>query len=276
MNAEQKERAIQLITTWRTRSITTRPDESAAYGDCMTDILQELVDADDKFKTSVLAAINAAAPNARHVEVDGQPVFFSRSGDDITDTHTLTPCPHCGGSGAAEDCAPEPEPFGYFKSEPFGWTDCAETDDGAIALYTAPPAPSVLDGWRSAIAKEFPLYDEDGLDEDKHCCEWVMLQERKRLHKILAAPTPAEAPADVARDAERYRWLRTHGLQRAWVSLGTDFEGDNFASFRCEFNLPEPPNLPYEDDEGLPWADKDFDAAIDAAIEREILGGTEK
>lgn len=25
-------------------------------------------------------------------------------------------------------------------------------------------------------------------------------------------------------------------------------------------------NLPYEDDEGLEWADKDFDAAIDAAI----------
>ena len=41
--------------------------------------------------------------------------------------------------------APESEPFGYFKAEPFGWTDCAETDDGAIALYTAPPAPSVLD-----------------------------------------------------------------------------------------------------------------------------------
>ena len=35
------------------------------------------------------------------------------------------------------------EPFGYFKAEPFGWTDCAETDDGAIALYTAPPASSV-------------------------------------------------------------------------------------------------------------------------------------
>jgi hypothetical protein len=28
-----------------------------------------------------------------------------------------------------------PEPFGYFKSEPFGWTDCAETDEGAIPLY---------------------------------------------------------------------------------------------------------------------------------------------
>lgn len=33
------------------------------------------------------------------------------------------------------------EPFGYFKAEPFGWTDCAETDEGAIALYAAPPAP---------------------------------------------------------------------------------------------------------------------------------------
>ena len=28
-----------------------------------------------------------------------------------------------------------PEPFGYFKAEPFGWADCAETDEGAIPLY---------------------------------------------------------------------------------------------------------------------------------------------
>lgn len=27
------------------------------------------------------------------------------------------------------------EPFGYFKAEPFGWTDCAETDEGAVPLY---------------------------------------------------------------------------------------------------------------------------------------------
>jgi hypothetical protein len=31
-------------------------------------------------------------------------------------------------------------PFGYFRAEPFGWTDCAETDEGAIALYERPPA----------------------------------------------------------------------------------------------------------------------------------------
>ena len=29
----------------------------------------------------------------------------------------------------------KPEPFGYFKAEPFGWTDCAETDEGAWPLY---------------------------------------------------------------------------------------------------------------------------------------------
>ncbi|MEN6630012.1 MAG: hypothetical protein ABFC42_10230 [Sulfuricella sp.] len=28
-----------------------------------------------------------------------------------------------------------PEPFGYFKAEPLGWTDCAETDEGAWPLY---------------------------------------------------------------------------------------------------------------------------------------------
>ena len=33
----------------------------------------------------------------------------------------------------------QPEPFGYFKAEPFGWTDCAETDEGAVALYQVPP-----------------------------------------------------------------------------------------------------------------------------------------
>ena len=27
------------------------------------------------------------------------------------------------------------EPFGYFRAEPFGWTDCAETDDGAVPLF---------------------------------------------------------------------------------------------------------------------------------------------
>ena len=36
-----------------------------------------------------------------------------------------------------------PEPFGYFKAEPFGWTDCEESDEGAIALYDRPQAEPV-------------------------------------------------------------------------------------------------------------------------------------
>ena len=27
------------------------------------------------------------------------------------------------------------EPFGFFKATPFGWEDCAETDEGSVALY---------------------------------------------------------------------------------------------------------------------------------------------
>ena len=40
---------------------------------------------------------------------------------------------------ALKEALAQPEPFGYFKAEPFGWTDCAETDEGAVALYQAPP-----------------------------------------------------------------------------------------------------------------------------------------
>ena len=36
---------------------------------------------------------------------------------------------------------PAQEPFGYFRLEPFGWTDCAETDEAARALYEAPFRP---------------------------------------------------------------------------------------------------------------------------------------
>jgi hypothetical protein len=48
----------------------------------------------------------------------------------------------------AFNSTPQParqEPFGYFKAEPFGWTDCAETDEGAIALYEQPVIPQ---GWK--------------------------------------------------------------------------------------------------------------------------------
>lgn len=48
-----------------------------------------------------------------------------------------------------------PEPFGYFKAEPFGWTDCAETDECAIPLYDIESIKSISksrDSFKDAAA----------------------------------------------------------------------------------------------------------------------------
>lgn len=52
---------------------------------------------------------------------------------------------------------PEPapaqgEPFGHFRAEPFGWTDCAEDDEGAIALYERPQVAGLTDEGRADMA----------------------------------------------------------------------------------------------------------------------------
>ena len=92
--------------------------------------------------------------------------------------------------------APEPDPFGYFKAEPFGWTDCAETDDGAIALFAAPPAPSVPDGVQTVPSNDQLTQILNGLDrcvaaESKR--EFLRVWIRDWTVHKLAAPTPAEA-----------------------------------------------------------------------------------
>ena len=46
-------------------------------------------------------------------------------------------------AAAPAPASSQDEPFGYFRAEPFGWTDCAATDEGAIALYERPAAPAV-------------------------------------------------------------------------------------------------------------------------------------
>jgi len=67
MNAEQKQRAIKLITYWRNRSITTMPEEYFVSGDCMTDLLQELIDAPEPEQPNQseqhLEMVNAPAPS---------------------------------------------------------------------------------------------------------------------------------------------------------------------------------------------------------------------
>jgi len=43
-----------------------------------------------------------------------------------------------------------PEPFGYFKAEPFGWSDCTETDEGAQPLYDQ----AAIDEIKAELEKE--------------------------------------------------------------------------------------------------------------------------
>ena len=57
----------------------------------------------------------------------------------------------------AATTAPAPaqdEPFGYFRAEPFGWTDCAKDDEGAIALYERPQEVGLTDEEIEAIAQK--------------------------------------------------------------------------------------------------------------------------
>lgn len=61
--------------------------------------------------------------------------------------------------------APSDEPFGYFRPDPFGWTDCAKDEDGAIALYERPQAqaqavPSGEPSGREVLTQVFALCED--------------------------------------------------------------------------------------------------------------------
>ena len=64
---------------------------------------------------------------------------------------------------------PAQEPFGYFTALPFGWTDCGEDDEGAIALYEH-PAPS----WQG-------LSDDEILEIDKSIDPKIIIGKGKTL-----------------------------------------------------------------------------------------------
>lgn len=129
-----------------------------------------------------------------------------------------------------------------------------------------PSAEVVLaKGWyhfrkgEDGAADDYDLYDSTA----SPCADCIPV-------KIVRADSPSPADEAVRRDAERYRWLRDHGFQHAVVYLGTDFDGDNFVSYRIDFHLPEPAHMKFEDDE---WDTADVDAAIDAAIAAHRKGG---
>ena len=68
------------------------------------------------------------------------------------------------------------EPFGYFKAEPFGWTDCSEDDEGAVALYEHPHQDIVRDAAIGKVVWKFIDRMDDVADcdpADKILAEFV-------------------------------------------------------------------------------------------------------
>ena len=119
------------------------------------------------------------------------------------------------------------EPFGYFRAEPFGWTDCAESDEDAVPLYAAPVAQQadrqrVPEGWGadpSAAAVELAkmVMSDCGLAvEHRHD---LLGRIAARIEKFAAAP---EAPAQNGHlaDDERVAALCTlsyaAGMKAGW------------------------------------------------------------
>lgn len=78
-------------------------------------------------------------------------------------------------------------------------SDVTDIDVGEIAQPAQEPVLNVV-----KILNEFPLLDDEGLDEDKHHCEWTLQQDRKRLHAMLKThPAPAieQEPVAVCKDS---------------------------------------------------------------------------
>ena len=107
--------------------------------------------------------------------------------------------------------APEPEPVAWVLGYYAGYLSIATVDGRVLptgtALYTAPPAPSVPDGWMRAIDEALVVHHIDIADSSDGYEE-----AKKKLNELLAINSDiarycSEPPDDVARDAERYRWL---------------------------------------------------------------------
>ena len=81
------------------------------------------------------------------------------------------------------------EPFGYFRAEPFGWTDYAETDDGAVPLFDHAAIAALEHNYASL---------QQAFDEMKAIAA-------QRLEAMKAAERQRD---ELKADAERYRWLR--------------------------------------------------------------------
>ena len=216
MNAEQKKIALECIRLWGSE------DLSDCAGDQMAALLQEMVEAPEPEPVLVVKVepdywhrghyCEGSKPYINPLEVWKLPVG--------TKLYTAPPAPS----------VPETEPVARVTGYYAGYLSIATVDGRVLptgtALYTAPPAPSVPD-------EELQAAFDRGLKAGNEQKEAQQV-EIHRLHDLLAAaPTPAEAPADVARDAERLR------LFEQWTEMGYEHTKEPWFEVETESDVIE-------------------------------------
>ena len=72
---------------------------------------------------------------------------------------------------------------------------CAEIAERDLRIKSLERERNELAAQVERLRSEFPLFDDDGLCEHEHHCEFTLLQERKRLHEMLAETPPAASGA---------------------------------------------------------------------------------
>lgn len=192
MNAEQKQQAQQAIEGWQS---VRNDDPMKPAGDVLAALLQELIDAPT---ADTLLTWTPNDDTGDITDADGNEYYFARE-------NAIAMCRVVMAAHAPAEAPSVPDNVlildGLRSIEVFADRIRRTLDHSDYMGSTAP----------SGI-KNGPLYDaaERAI---------FILNKVVELRKLLAAtPTPAEAPADVARDAERYRWL----LKQAWFQQAAD------------------------------------------------------
>ena len=218
MNNEQKQRAIKLITYWRDRSITTMPEEHFVSGDCMTDLLQELIDAPEPEQPNQseqhLEMVNTPAPSVpdgwQPIETapkdNKRSLFLARFNDD----GTMQAFDYDGTWQSERESWELPQVYYYWATalgkveEPTHWMYEPEWFSKLnSAQQPAPPADLDAPEFSDGCEKEgFP-----GGCARMGCCK----QLPATANPARTGSSQIEPPADLVRDAER--WLSEHDLE---------------------------------------------------------------
>ncbi len=79
------------------------------------------------------------------------------------------------------------EPFGYFRVEPFGWTDCAKDDEGAIALYERPQGAGLTDEALDNLIEDLSEWSRHVVEDTAHQTLEAHVREVLEKNPIIAA-----------------------------------------------------------------------------------------